>query len=393
MISNGKGSTSRNIISSTVTLLLLLLLNSTTHCTAQDTAYLRQTTTTKDSTPPGDDDRDKPKPDGAFCVGSGVKCNGGAFKKKGYFLKCEGGLKLSGFQKDAGEVLYVDVENVEQQSRIIANGLRDHMMNGEYSLKVDDFMPSEDIIEQIDTMVDGETVEFGGFGGVGWGCKAKFSKKKNFVFETAECGVKGIKGMGMKSMVDHDGIVEEESVGARVVDDLLESVSTLVDEYNFYDDEDDDGDHDKPKPDVVFCVEKGMKCMGAGIANKGGGVKCEGGAKYNMEGKSVDDLANSLHDHMNEGYLLQAEDLIPSDHVLKNIQQIETGLLASRHDADGGCEVEFGGFGKFEWGCKVISKKKGKSVTAECGMKGLKGKGVKPTDDEHDITTITISVM
>merc|ERR1712038_1555170 len=122
--------------------------------------------------------------------------------------------------------------------------------------------------------------------------------------------------MGMKSMVDIPSDIRndvEKNSEEQLVNDILLDMNMDVNMFHneLYDEVDD-----KPKPDVEFGLVEGMKCYGGVFDNKGGGVKCEGGAKFNM--KKNDSihvymkLAQHLYDHMNEGYLLRINELMPS---------------------------------------------------------------------------------
>lgn len=383
MMVSAKGKHSRT----SVALLLLFLSGATVLTWAQEEdapphSFLRQTIDDGNKIHEGDHDskpkpKPKPKPDEGFSLEEGCNCEGGIFEKKGYFQKCQGGLKFGGFKKEEESSTTTDISSIktiDEEARIIASGLHKHMSKGDYFLNVKDFVPSQDDIEQFEGMeVDGTSTEFGGFFGIGWGCKVKFMKKGNTLGETAECGAKGMKGMGLKSMTDY----KDERVVA--VNEFVQSMGALVGDHDFYVD-------DKPKPDDSFWIIKGINCDGAVIDKKGGGAKCEGGAKFKIKNKSelTDELAHALYNHMHEGYLPSVEDLMPSDDVLQLIQQKEKDLLisdASLQDLDdGGCEVEFGGFTKLDWGCKVSQSKGQKKAVAVCGMKVIKAKGVKPQD-------------
>jgi hypothetical protein len=82
--------------------------------------------------------------------------------------------------------------------------------------------------------------------------------------------------------------------------------------------------------------------------------------------------------------------------MLQQLQAMEEDI--SSCDEQLGCEkeVEFGGFFKLEWGCKVkFSKSDGKmQKTTECGMKNYMGAGLKPkemedSDKKHQNTILT----
>lgn len=311
---------------------------------------------------------DKPKPDEEIKSKVGMKCGGGLFENKGYFVNCTGGITFGGFHVEPRNQR---IEDVRDDFSIVASSLYDHMKSNDYILKVGDFMPSPEDIEKIEKK---EVVEVGGFDTLGWGCRMKSGHKEGKLVKKIVCGMTGMKGMGMNSTVDIDHYirnVDGENSDEQLVDDILLDVNDmLVDRYEFYDLEDN-----KPKPNAEFGLVKGVECSLAAIDNKGDGLKCEGGFRYNMtknDGVYMK-LAQGLYDHMNEGYLLGMNELMPSDDVLPQVFEKEHG---------------FGGYSAFKWGCKLTTSDD--SFVAECGMKAIKEEGVIPKDmDKEEDVDVT----
>jgi len=83
-----------------------------------------------------------------------------------------------------------------------------------------DLLPDEDAMEAmmafddqeaLDALPDGfeETVKFGGYARMSWGCKVTFAKKDGKFSKVTECGGKGVKAMG-KAPGEDEILFEEE---------------------------------------------------------------------------------------------------------------------------------------------------------------------------------------
>jgi len=299
--------------------------------------------------------------EGEYRLEKGIRCKGGVVKDE------KSGKMCLGRQKFAGEVKTTATELLES----VAYGLHEHLHEGYLPTK-NDFKPSQDEMQQIMEMEDemssieeGEekAVEFGGFVKLFWGCNATISRESK---ETA-CGIKAFQGAGKKA---YDSVIDVDG------NDYLR-----IPDNSFYD---DIFDLDKKKGGV-YRLEKGIRCSGGGVKGEKSGKKCEGGQKFGSCAMTkphdlVESVADGLHEHMQEGYLPRMEGFMPTEGEMEQIMEIELEISSTEKGRKK--VVEFGGFTKMFWGCKVTFKKKRGKVLkgVGCGLKSFQGAGVKEDD-------------
>lgn len=137
----------------------------------------------------------------------------------------------------------------------------------------------------------------------------------------------------------------------------------------------------------TFSVEKGMKCQG-GFKDNHGGKNCQGSMKseFTVGFRAEDvakELASQLWDAAND-FLPDREAFYPDDETMQGLlefdNQDDLELLEEGHSKT----IEFGGFIKAGYGCKVTYGREGGKFTkkTECGFKGFSGGGMKPGDEE-----------
>jgi hypothetical protein len=140
----------------------------------------------------------------------------------------------------------------------------------------------------------------------------------------------------------------------------------------------------------TFSVEKGIKCQGEFEIGKGMCQKCEGGLKkefaIGVSGEEIaDDMASELfeqvHDMMPKGSFMPLDEDIEAMMAFDDMEVFEDG------GDDFSKSVEFGGFVKAGWSCKVtFGKEKGKfSKKMDCGLKGFGGMGKGPKEEDYDL--------
>ena len=201
--------------------------------------------------------------------------------------------------------------------------------------------------------------------------------------------------------------------------------------------EEHDHDHDHPGPEEgCFKVDKSMSCEGGFQKEKGAGKMCKGHMKANFSAKTksedvVNDIATELLSQIvmdSSGFIPNTKDaFVPSkndggddggenametmlswdnmsnDELLAMIMMnqnenenegditVEGGGTEGGDDDDNGeffsKTVEFGGYIKAGWGCKVsikMNKANGKfTKSADCGFKGGAGMGPGPKVSEN----------
>eukprot|EP00549_Striatella_unipunctata_P026266 CAMPEP_0118720472 /NCGR_PEP_ID=MMETSP0800-20121206/30127_1 /TAXON_ID=210618 ORGANISM="Striatella unipunctata, Strain CCMP2910" /NCGR_SAMPLE_ID=MMETSP0800 /ASSEMBLY_ACC=CAM_ASM_000638 /LENGTH=173 /DNA_ID=CAMNT_0006628111 /DNA_START=145 /DNA_END=666 /DNA_ORIENTATION=+ len=150
-------------------------------------------------------------------------------------------------------------------------------------------------------------------------------------------------------------------------------------------------DHDDDKPDFFGGYEKAIKCGGAGEKSENAFKKCQGGEKMGFASTTPPDemvkqMAQGMETHMYEGYLPTMEHFMPSqdDMVqLESLDKVHQELLKEGEEK----VVEFGGYSKLQWGCKVTYGKKDDKYykMSECGIKSEEAEG-KPDEDADDDT-------
>eukprot|EP00978_Attheya_sp_CCMP212_P037298 scaffold174699_cov45-Attheya_sp.AAC.1 len=133
-------------------------------------------------------------------------------------------------------------------------------------------------------------------------------------------------------------------------------------------------------------VEKDIKCHGGFQAGKGF-RKCEGGLKHEFtHDTKAKDVAEQVAFDLQE----QVAQLIPEKGDIFPERVKESMMALDNEDVqlDEGFSktIEFGGFMKAEWGCKVTFEMKDGSLhkTSSCGIKGMEGmgKGKAPNDED-----------
>jgi hypothetical protein len=117
---------------------------------------------------------------------------------------------------------------------------------------------------------------------------------------------------------------------------------------------------------------------------KGVGKNCTGGMKQEFHAGSkaeeiANDVASELHEQLSK-FLPSVENLHPQGEEMEAMMAFDDEAQLAGMEVDVEKVVEFGGFAKIEWGCKVTyAKKRGKfSKTVECGAKSEDGMGKKP---------------
>lgn len=133
-----------------------------------------------------------------------------------------------------------------------------------------------------------------------------------------------------------------------------------------------------------FSVEKGMKCEG-GFNMRGKGKKCEGGMKseFHIGHDSAKDIAEEVSSALFEqvhNMFPEKHNLLPSDDAMEAMMAFDNPELIQDVEEGMSKTIEFGGFVKAGWGCKVTYEKIGGkfSKKAECGFSGFAGEGLKP---------------
>jgi hypothetical protein len=141
------------------------------------------------------------------------------------------------------------------------------------------------------------------------------------------------------------------------------------------------GSEEKKKKSGSFSMEKGVKCQGGFQAGKGAGRKCEGGLKHEFtHDTKAKDVAEKVAFDLQE----QVAQLIPEkgDIFPEGVKESMMALDNEDVQLDEGFSktIEFGGFMKAEWGCKVTFEKKDGNLhkTSSCGFKGMEGMGKAP---------------
>jgi len=137
-----------------------------------------------------------------------------------------------------------------------------------------------------------------------------------------------------------------------------------------------------------YSVEKGVKCEG-GFKAEGAGKKCEGGMKSEFGMKKADEIVNEIATVLSEqlqDFMPSKEGLIPMDGEMEAMKMFDD--IETLEDVEDGFSktVEFGGFVKASWGCKITYEKKGGkfSKKSECGFSGMDGMGPKKPEMEKE---------
>eukprot|EP00538_Stauroneis_constricta_P006998 CAMPEP_0119551828 /NCGR_PEP_ID=MMETSP1352-20130426/4965_1 /TAXON_ID=265584 /ORGANISM="Stauroneis constricta, Strain CCMP1120" /LENGTH=229 /DNA_ID=CAMNT_0007597945 /DNA_START=90 /DNA_END=779 /DNA_ORIENTATION=- len=208
-------------------------------------------------------------------------------------------------------------------------------------------------------------------------------------------------GMASAATIGHLRIKDDEldpvavEDGVKAIEDLSHDSDSAKrpHEHNIPGDDDDDCDDDDFCPsEGTFKVEKGVSCGGGFKKGKGIGKECKAGVKGSFHAKMDGDtiaasLVDELHPEISSSWILTKDAMMES----WNPTELEAVEWTEGMEKT----VEFGGFAKVEWGCKVSFKMKdGKfTKTGECGAGGKAGMGKKPDDDDTPTTTTTTTTM
>mmetsp|Transcript_15981 Transcript_15981/g.44208 ORF Transcript_15981/g.44208 Transcript_15981/m.44208 type:complete len:210 (-) Transcript_15981:257-886(-) len=134
----------------------------------------------------GDDD-DFTK--GSFTSEQGMKCEGG-FDEKRFGRKCEGGVKMEfEAETDAADVIEKLIGEFYPQMEATWIPSKESMLSA--------FEPQQLMAEKWEDGME-QTVEVGGLAKVEWGCKVTFKMEDGKFSQKAECGGKGMEGIGVK---------------------------------------------------------------------------------------------------------------------------------------------------------------------------------------------------
>jgi hypothetical protein len=159
---------------------------------------------------------------------------------------------------------------------------------------------------------------------------------------------------------------------------------------NYDVDEEEDPDMDRKKMKGTFSVEKGIKCTGEFEKGKGMCQKCEGGLlkefTVGVSGEEIaDDIASELFEQVHG--MMPKDSFMPLDEDIEAMMAFDDMEMLEDGGGDFSKSVEFGGFVKAEWGCKVtFGKEKGKfSKKLDCGLKGVSGMGKGPKEEDYDL--------
>ena len=132
--------------------------------------------------------------------------------------------------------------------------------------------------------------------------------------------------------------------------------------------------------------ERGVKCTSGAKEEKGFGRQCEGGVKKTLDvSMAADGLADDLASEI--GRMLA--DMMPTERGLRPTD--DTMAEPPSWDEcteEGDCHktIEFGGFAKLFWGCKMTFTKEDDEFRREieCGGKSFEGMGKKEYADIYE---------